>query len=311
MKIIKKIFGIFFSFVFALSLYMTLTDKQNVIINIIMTLIVGTIAYMLLIRKPDKSVSNEEQQTSNKRSCCTNPPINDLSQNIKLIEDTNPQELTNIESSDLYIETHNMIYRVDGKPITDEEVPYLIQAGYEKAIEQEKVNPNVKFHRTKREEDLCVQFMINHGNEIQKHTDSFEDLCRLAYAENDLNEKIKLLHKTITVYEKERKWFYRSKGGTIYFQDYYEHQHNSKNNDFSYIDSVKDFLNYNLYKRDYIIPEIMQTITSSGGIIQKDIYEHFPDISKSVMQLTIRELENANLIVRTKKGNSYFLSLSN
>ena len=80
MKIIKKIFGIFFSFVFTLSLYMTLTDKQNVIVNIIMTLIVGIIAYMLLIRKPNKSVSNEEQKTSRKRKCCTNPPAQLLKQ---------------------------------------------------------------------------------------------------------------------------------------------------------------------------------------------------------------------------------------
>lgn len=34
-----------------------------------------------------------------------------------------------------YVEANNDIYRTDGKPITDEEVPYLIQIGYEKTLQ--------------------------------------------------------------------------------------------------------------------------------------------------------------------------------
>lgn len=191
--------------------------------------------------------------------------------------------------------------------IMQNEVPHLIQVGYEKTLNQEKRTSNIKFDRTERDENLCVQFMTNHGNEIQKHTDSFENMCRLAYSEKDLNKKIELLQKTITIYEKEKNWFYKTKGGRIYFQDFYEHFHNSQNSDFSYIDSVEDELDYYIDKRDVIIPQILSAI-GNNGIIQKDIYE-LVDSDKSDIQKIIRELEAENSIKREKKGNSYLLTL--
>lgn len=220
-----------------------------------------------------------------------------------------PTSQNHVKPTTPYIEKDNIRYRSDNQLISDDEFSDLIQNDCEKALSCKLGSTNIKFTRTEHEENLCVQFMMNHGEEIEKHTKSFEDMNRLAYAEQDLNKQIELLQNTITLYEKERKWFYRTKGGTIYFQDYYEHQHNSKNVDFSYIDSVKDLLDYNLYKRDDVIPEIMQVITSSGELMQRDIYKYIPDISKSIIQQTIRELEKDNLIIRTKRGNSYLLSL--
>lgn len=209
-----------------------------------------------------------------------------------------------------YVETGNVIYHTDGKPITDEEVPYLMQLGYEEAIKRERESTNIKFHRTSQEEELSFRFMMNHGNDIEKHTRTFENAYRQANSENNLDKKIALLQNVIDLYEKEKKWFYRTKGGTIYFQDYYEHLHNSTNEDFSYIDSVKDSLEYIVHKRDCIIPEILQLATSANGIMQKDIYTYYPDESKADIQKIIRELENDNLINRTKKGNTYLLTLN-
>lgn len=208
-----------------------------------------------------------------------------------------------------YIESNNVIYRTDGKAIQDDEIPYLIQLGYEKALNYQKASINPKFHRTEREEELSFQFEMKHGNEIQKRTDSFEELNRLAYKESDLNKKIDLLQKTIVAYEKAKVWFYRTKGGTIYFQDYYEYMHNSQNEYFSYIDSVKVYLKDCIKERDYIIPKIIDVITSQNGILQKDIYQHIPDISKSDIQRIIKKLETDNRISRNKQGNSYFLTL--
>ncbi|MCI9542051.1 MAG: DUF3021 domain-containing protein [Lachnospiraceae bacterium] len=208
-----------------------------------------------------------------------------------------------------YIEVDNVIKHTDGKSITDEEVSYLMQVGYEEALKRESKNANTKSCRTEQEE-LSFQFMMNHENDIQKHTISFEKAYHQAYSEKDLNKKIILLQNVIDLYEKEKKWFYKTKGGTIYFQDNYEHLHNSNNEDFSYIDSVKDDLEYNIHIRDYIIPEITQLITSMNGIMQKDIYSHFPDEPKSNIQKIIRELESDNIILRTKKSNSYFLTLN-
>lgn len=47
-----------------------------------------------------------------------------------------------------------------------------------------------------------------------------------------------------------------------------------------------------------------------NDIMQKDIYSHFPDEPKSNIQKIIRELESDNIILRTKKSNSYFLTLN-
>ncbi len=87
----------------------------------------------------------------------------------------------------------------------------------------------------------------------------------------------------------------------------YEHLHNSKIPDFSYIDSVQEYLDYNVHKKDVTIPQILSAI-GDNGIIQKNIYE-FVDSDKSDIQKVIRELESENKILREKKGNSYLLTL--
>lgn len=201
-----------------------------------------------------------------------------------------------------YIDTNNVTYRADNQTISDDEIPDLMQRDYEEAL-------RFAHHRTEHDEELGFQFMMSHDNDIEKHTSSFENMKRLAYEEQDLNKRIVLLEKTISLYEKEKAWFYRTKGGRIHFEDFYEHLHNSNNQDFSWIDSIKDSLDYSLYIRDEVIPEILQVITANGDLMQKDIYTYIPDIPKSVIQQTLRELENDHLIVRIKKGNSYLLSL--
>lgn len=74
---------------------------------IIITVIFGYLTFLLF--KPKK-----RQQVSS------------IPETISLTEQNEPP----IE----YVETGNMIYRVDGQAISDEEVPYLIQVGYEKAL---------------------------------------------------------------------------------------------------------------------------------------------------------------------------------
>lgn len=168
---------------------------------------------------------------------------------------TNDVPITKFDETYIRIEGTHTIRRIDNKPISDEEVPYLIEMGYQHAKEREKQSKNPKFHRTEREEELSFQFGCNHSDEIQKRTDLFEEYYELACAETDLNKKIELLEKTIFQFEKAKKWFYRTKGGTIYFQDMYEHLHNSRNEDFSYIDQVKENLEECIEERNYLTKE--------------------------------------------------------
>lgn len=291
---IKKVIGVFFLIEFIFSVYMAFTELREYPVTALFTCLFFGVITFILLRHPKKLEENTVTSQSGDKTSDSE---------IKTLETISENHSTS------YVETENTIYRVDGKPISDEEIPYLIDTGVQRSLERYEKSQNSKFHRTEHEENLVVQFMINHDAEIQIHTDSFEDCNRLACAENDLNKKIKLLQKTITLYEKEKKWFYRTKGGMIYFQDFYEHMHNSSNEDFSYIDSVKDYLEHCINKRDFIIPTILNLV-SSDGILQKDIYKYFPDTSKSEIQKIIRELENENLITRIKKSNSYFLKLN-
>lgn len=223
---------------------------------------------------------------------------------------TTAKTTAEIDATYIRDNTTGVIRRIDNKPISDEEVPYLIELGTQHAIEREQQSKNPKFHRTEREEELSFQFMMNHGEQIEKRTASFEDCNRLAYKENDINKKIELLQKTILLYEEAKKWFYKTKGGTIYFQDYYEYQHNSQNDCFSYIDTVKEYLKDCIFVKNYIMPKILYAIKSnSDGILQKDIYQHLPDASRGDVQRVIRNLESQGLITREKSKNSYLLTI--
>lgn len=202
------------------------------------------------------------------------------------------------------------ITRIDKKPISDEEVPYLIEIGTQYAIEREKQSKNPKFHRTEREEELSFQFAKYNKVQIKEHVLPFQKCFDLANEENDLDKKIQLLQRTIMLFDQAKSWFYKTKGGTIYFQTLYENLHNSQCECFSFVDTVRTQMEYYIRKRDYLIPMTIGIINSnSEGILQKDIYKHIPDASKKEVQQTIRELENEGKISKEKSGNSYLLTI--
>lgn len=210
-----------------------------------------------------------------------------------------------------YIETENTTQRVEEIPITDEEIPYLIQLGYEKAVLTEKNSSNPKFHRTEREENLSFNFIEKYGSQIDNLTEKFESAYEKAYKTKDLDERILLLNESLKAFEKAKKFCYsKGNGGTIYFQDMWEHLHNSQNECFSYLNNIEDFLRACIFQRDVVIPKIMDIVVHTPGILQKNIYKLLPDVDKSTIQYTIKYLENKNKIFRIKKGNSYELHIN-
>jgi hypothetical protein len=132
----------------------------------------------------------------------------------------------------------------------------------------------------------------------------------LACQENQIDKKIELLQQTIELYEKAKNWFYRTKGGEIYFQDFFEYLHNSQNDCYSYITPIKKYLEECIYHRDYLIPEILNIIASHpNGILQKDIYKYIPSVSKNEIQKINNFLANRGDILKIKSGNSYLLTI--
>lgn len=71
---------------------------------------------------------------------------------------------------------------------------------------------------------------------------------------------IEQCHKAIDAFESFRNYCYKkSKDGQIYFNDMWEHYHNSKDPCFSYIQSTKDYLNCISQRKLYtLIPEVPQ-----------------------------------------------------
>jgi hypothetical protein len=295
MSVLKKLLGVFTG-ILAITYFIMAVNKEQTALFVILGIIMALFT-ILLFKPTQKDIMKNNGDE-----------LGIAAEKTKVKQEL-PESSTTDYQNDSYVSTENAIYRTDGSPISNDEVPYLNRIGYEQAVEYQKNSTNPKFHRTGQEDDLCIRFMMNHEHEIQTHTDNFEDCYRSAFNEKDLDKKIILLEKTISEYEKSQKWFYRTKGGAIYFQDYYEHMHNSNNNDFSYIDGVQEYLDDCIEKRDYIIPQILYILSSNGEIMQKDIYKHLPKTPKSEIQQIIRELEKNDKISREKNGNSYLLKL--
>lgn len=159
---------------------------------------------------------------------------------------------------------------------------------------------NPKFHRTKYEEELKSQFRranISLINEFEQLMNPIKNLSSFA-----LNEQIK-------AFDKYKKIFYdQGAGGKLYFQDMWEHCHNSKNECFSWRDNL--LKSYNIQKqRERLYQAIPHTIIDNENLLQKDIYKLLPEFDKGIIQSVIRELEKDKIILREKSKGSYILSL--
>lgn len=211
---------------------------------------------------------------------------------------------------DSYIKAGNVTYRTDGKPISDAEVPFLIQAGLENALRREQESSNPKFHRTFHEQDLSFEFSMKHGEEADKRTEKFDALYKAALQEKNLAKRIEILNNAVIAFEKAKNFCYsKGKGGTIYFQDTWEYMHNSERPCYSYLDKIQEELKEAIQERDVFIPSIIDTISSNNGLLQKNIYDLLPEIPKTVIQRIIRNLEIENKLERIKKSGSYELHI--
>lgn len=267
-----------------------------------------------------KLIIQKNQNKYNNRSIDSARNINSFSissSNIKNSQNYKGNDISNTPTeiekqeneSTTYIHQGNTIVRSDGKPISNEDIPNLINIGYQQSIEYEKQSANIKFHRTEKEEDMSLRFMMSEHKELDNIINEFEYFYRQSAETNSIEEKIKLLYKAVASFEKAKKFAYKTKGGMIYFQDMYEHMHNSRNEDFSYLELIEDELEALIYDRDYTIPTLKKIISEHNGIIQKDVYQYASDIPKSEVQRYIKMFEEEGIIKRTKKGTSYILEV--
>ena len=209
------------------------------------------------------------------------------------------------------------------------------EVDYRGAIENEQSSLNPKFHRTEREEDLSFNFSSKYSDEIQKLENSIYLQVSKIHNIGNIDDKITQCRLAINVFEKAKNFCYnKGKGGTIYFQDMWEHLHNSKNPDFSYIESIEEELDFminnyqeasekiakdaaNREKRERINSFkkssnelLLKFISENDGVLQKDIYKEFDIEYTSAIKSTLKYLTDNGKIMREKAGSTYRLTIN-
>ena len=181
-------------------------------------------------------------------------------------------------------------------------------------LESHNNSPNPKFHRSEREEKLKHDFFCKYYQQNSK-LDSLEDrlleLRSIAMKEKNRDKKIIKLNEALECYDKIRKFCdSEGEGGKLYFEDMWEHCHNSSDPDFSYGNIMLELRNELINERELYIPQILNIISNNALILQKDLYVLVPSIKKYTVQKLLRELEHESKITRTKKNGSYTLKIN-
>lgn len=118
------------------------------------------------------------------------------------------------------------------------------------AIENEKKSTNPKFHRTASEEDLSFNFSYKHSKKLYLLEEELQHNANLAFSNYQIDLRIEQCKLAIDSYEKLKNFCTSNgKDGQIYFEDMWEHLHNSKNPDFRFIENVE--LEYKYLTKNY------------------------------------------------------------
>lgn len=295
-KVLLKILGIFclIEFIICCIMLMCGEFEEHIFAGILTCATFGLPAFFLLRPKKIKDTPP-----------CDAPALSDNPKPTAPAQQEPKESLPN--HLPIYMEQNNIIVRVDNRPVTDEEIPGLIENGYKTAFEYQEKSPNPKFHRTKHEEELTFQFFEKYGVQVSKLEAKFEDAYRSAYSRTDIDEKIECLENAIRLYEKAKAFCYsKGKGGALYFDDMWEHLHNSRCQDYSYITSVYNELETFKDIKESLIPQLLNF--AKDGFLQKNIYEKLDsDLPKNEVRKIIDNLVSEGLLTKEKKGNSYFI----
>lgn len=107
--LVRTVMGGFCGLCTAVAIFMCFSDRQQWVVYFIIAVLFGLPAVLLLRKKRAKPA----------------PVVSDQHSVV-------PVEV--VEPVDAYIEANGMIYRTDGQPISDREVPYLVEMGWRDLI---------------------------------------------------------------------------------------------------------------------------------------------------------------------------------
>lgn len=136
---------------------------------------------------------------------------------------------------------------------TEQDHIFLEEAKKQIAQTLEDENLNPKFSRTEQEEELSFNFSQKHSekiftleNNLEQSTQAVFNKVSKDFLQNatlpELEEGLEQCKHAIHNFNELKSFCVKhGKGGTIYFQDTWEHLHNSKKPCFSYVENLIDF----------------------------------------------------------------------
>lgn len=172
---------------------------------------------------------------------------------------------------------------------------------------------------------LSDDFYLNYYDEIEKYENKFNKSNFKIYEINDIDLRIKQYEKTIKLLNDFKNYcLSKGKGGQKYFEDMWEHCHNSKNPNFKFIDKLYSELNDLKNNKEFYIKqsreheeinafkktvdnELINLISQNQGILQKDIYKYFEPHFKDSIQSSLYFMAKNKKITREKFKNTYKL----
>lgn len=179
---------------------------------------------------------------------------------------------------------------------------------------------NPKWHRSSEEQKLKSDFLIEHSPIIksyEKKTDCIPDVYNKKI---NIESRIDMGNQALNALYVFRDYCYQFPGGKLYFQDMWEHCHNSREECFSAITQLENHVAYlEENKSDFLYREsrlptlrqdLIEYLSTHENVIQKNIYPDFGIILKADIQKELRELEKDGIITRIKKSGSYLLALT-
>ena len=124
MKIIRKVFGGFCILEACGGVIAAIAVPEPGLLSI--TVVFGLLAWLCFRKPKSKGLPNQEQQVRSAQREKTVEPRDTVP-----LAPCAPEV---VEPVDAYIEADGMVYRTDGQPISDREVPYLIEMGWRNLI---------------------------------------------------------------------------------------------------------------------------------------------------------------------------------
>ena len=171
----------------------------------------------------------------------------------------------------------------------------------DKAIYERKNSNNPKFHRSNHDKKLRNEFS-------QKNYSIIQDYENRIYISDkaDYNK----LKSNLASYDEFKKFCYgNGDGGKIYFQDMWEFCHNSKNDCFSFKETILKYMQ-NFLDANQAVLDIIEILKINETYLQKDLKHEINYCTPQEIGAIIKEMVNNKIITREKYKNTYLLKLN-